>query len=287
MDGREEEAVMATLEQYLSWPGEHFTTLRHILTSPRAYSHARLNGIKDSDTLRQGRAGHSAILEPDRFAADFVVWDAQSSDGRSAPRRGARWEGFLAAAGKRTVITPRQHAAALAMTDAVHSHPLARDILTDEEGRAEVPFQWTDRRRGIQCKTRMDWLTGGRMVEIKTCADPSPSRFASAAARLHYPMQLAMYHAAALADGLGWRVPTIIAVQSVAPWDVVVYSIPTETLDHGAEEFEEALDQLERCRMGASWPGQAPTAEVELRLPPWATGPANITFGDVPMFGAA
>jgi hypothetical protein len=46
--------------------------------------------------------------------------------------------------------------------------------------------------------------------------------------------------------------------------------VPEDVLTFGREQYENALDVLARCEESGKWPGVAPDAEVELRLPLWA-----------------
>ena len=76
-------------ERYVDLPGEHATELRDILVSPLQYHRRKDKPRPDSDALRVGRAGHTAILEPDRFMFEYVVWRADE-DVACGPWRSAR-----------------------------------------------------------------------------------------------------------------------------------------------------------------------------------------------------
>lgn len=260
-------------EDYLKIEAVSASDLKDVRTSPRHYWRRRQLPPTDSDTLRVGRAGHTAILEPDRFLKDYLLWDG-------GVRRGKAWDAFVAAAGKRTILTETQYDQAIAMRDAVRAHPVAAPLvkrLTDHE----LSLQWNHQRTGVPCKGRIDAVGDGVLVDIKTAHDPRPHAFSAQAYRLGYHLQLAWY-----ADGLtlsGRHCPDvkILVVQSKEPFDVVVYSFTTEAHSRGVEEYEAALDTLLACRESNTWPGIAEDGEEDFRLPSWAApqDDAELTFG--------
>lgn len=250
-------------EAYLDLRAEHATGLKSILVSPLLYRHIEQEGRPDTDTLRVGRAGHAAVLEPSRFLTTFARWDAR--------RAGKEWEAFKAHHEARgcTVLTATQYDNAVAMSDAVRADRLAAKLLEDPTGEAEVSITWRHAGTGLPCKARIDFL-GRALVELKTARDPAPGPFSTASARLHYDLQLACYAAAVESVGLELPPVKVIAVQNVPPFDVVVYQADDELLDVGRERFESAMMMVAHCRRTGEWPGVARGEEQVLRLPAWA-----------------
>lgn len=268
----------APFEQYIETPEVHATALRDMLTSPLLYKFRREQPRPDSDTFRVGRAGHTAILEPDRFMLDYALWRGLDEDGNKQIRRGKKWDNFREVNDGRTTLTEKQYMLALRLRNAVQSHPVAGKYLA-EKGRSELTLKWTHARTGLRCKARLDRLCSA-LIDVKTTRDPSPHKFSSDAARYGYAMQLAFYADGAVATGLGMPPVKIIAVQSVEPHDVVVYDIPESVQAIGREQIEGALDKLVECTRSGVWPGIA-SDEVALNLPAWAAPEAEeITFGD-------
>lgn len=262
-------------EKYVELDGVHATGLKDMAVSPLLYKSRRENKRPDSDTLRRGRAAHTAMLEPDRFMRDYVLWP--KSNGR---RFGKKWDAFREMAGERTVINEQIYDAALRMRDAVRSHPVASVYLA-ERGKAELTIKWTHPRTGAGCVSRIDWLCSA-LVDLKTTRNPAPGKFSSDAARFGYMLQLAFYGDAVASAGFGALPTVIIAAQSVEPYDVAVFDIPEDQLQTGRTQYEAALDRLIECQRADVWPGIAPERQ-ELRLPAWATAEQDsepITFGD-------
>lgn len=246
---------------YAELPAEHATSLKDAIISPLLYEHRRKHGRPDGDTLRMGRTAHTALLEPTRFRDMYAVWEG-------ARRAGQEWQAFKVEHAGRTVVTRAQLDQALEIAAAVRRHPVASRLL--QQGRPEVSIVWTHDRTGLLCKVRLDWLTDDPFVELKTCRDPAPGPFAAQFVRLGYHLQTSMYRSAIIEAGLGERPVKVIAAQNVPPFDVVVYDVPIDALVIGEQAYESALDKVAACRRAKSWPGIAPDAEMELRLPAWA-----------------
>jgi hypothetical protein len=254
-------AVPMTFEEYVAIDRVNFSTLKEMRKSPKHYLFAVENGRKDTKRLKLGRATHTAVLEPDRFALDFTVW-------RGNRRQGKDWDAFCAANKDRTIVNLSEYAAALGMRDSVRAHPIAGKILTS--GLPEQTFLWTDEETGIECKCRPDWLStvGGCFVDLKTTADGDAQRFGSLSARYGYHIQSAFYRRGLLAHGLDLP-PKIVAVEAAEPYDVAVFDVDEDALYAGDEAVGELLRRVAECRASNKWPGRYET-EIRLSLPAWA-----------------
>lgn len=256
-------------DNYIRLPGVHSTALKDILVSPRAYRSRATREPEDRDVLRVGRAGHTAVLEMDRFMLDYAVFTAKDEDGNPRIRRGKVWDAFCEANTDKTILTPAQYETAIEVRDAVRSHPVAGALLA-EKGKAELTIEWTHEGTGIRCVSRIDWLCSA-LVDLKCTRDPSQNSFSRDAAKYAYPFQLGMYREACRAAGLGELPVKIIAAQNVSPFDVVVYDLDEDLLEHGHEQFETAMAKLKHCQDTKQWPGLAPNEELSLILPAWAS----------------
>lgn len=257
-------------EQYRQLPGIHSTSLKHALVSGLQYHHHETHGWPDADKFRLGRAGHTGILEPQRFLSDYVQWETQHADGKKRIRSGHAWEDFKEANAGKTILTPEQFEVAIAVRDIVRDHPVAGPLVR-KPGRSELSIRWKHGRTGADCKARLDRVTADEVIDIKLTADPTARAFGNIAARLGYHVQGAFYRDAATAmDGVRRRYK-IVAVQSVAPHDVVVYDLGDDVLADGQEQYERAIDVVLACREKQQWPGVATDHEIPLLLPVWAT----------------
>lgn len=248
-------------EDYLKLDAVNFSSLKHLRRSPKHYAHAVTNQRPDTASMRLGRAVHTATLEPDRFALDYVVW-------KDGDRRGKDWLAFKAAHDGETILKLDEYLRACAIRDAVRSHPLVAPYLV--EGKAEHVLQWTDQRTGLACKARADWIAPGLVLDIKTARDAVDLRaFASTAWRMGYLHQLHFYTAGARAVTGREHEAVIVAVENAEPFDVVVYRLDEDALWLAGEEVNALLDTLVRCKESGVWPGTFELEQV-LAAPRWA-----------------
>lgn len=254
-----------TRDDYDALDAVNWSTLRELARSPLHYRWALDHPRRDTDTFRLGRATHTAILEPERFLADYVLWTGGA-------RRGHEWEAFAAAADERcaTVLTSAQYETCLAMGSAVRGNPLAAPYLAGLE--TEVMVTWTDEATGLACKGRLDGLLRAPdpiVVELKTARTIDARRFAADMAALGYHCQLAHYVAGVRAAfGIDARA-VLIVVEKDGPHDVMVAPLdPDGALWTGDNERLALLRRLAECRASDRWPGRY-EAEQDLVLPPW------------------
>lgn len=251
-----------SFDAYCALPGETSTGLRRLIRSPLEYVWWRDHEKPDTDAMRTGRAVHTAVLEPHRFATDYVTWDGGT-------RRGKDWDAFRLQHEPfgRTILTETQRDTAVAIAKAVRSHPIAGALLA-EPGKPEVSITWTHERTGIPLKARIDWWCTS-VVDLKSTRDVEPRLFAGQVARLGYHAQLALYTGALASIGVS-APAKIIAVQNVEPFDCCVYALPDDVILVGEQAYERALDTLATCRAAGVWPGIARDREIDLHLPTWA-----------------
>lgn len=251
---------------YRKAAGVNVSSLKEFSRSPLHYRHAKDNPKPTTSAMSLGTAAHCATLEPDRFLAEFATW----TGGR---RAGKEWESFKtdADAAQRVVLTEDERDTALAIAQAVRGCPEAMVYL--KRGHAEVSMAWHHDEPDMLLKGRVDWLTTvdgcDVVVGLKTTRDARPREFSRQAAQLGYHLQWAYY-----CDGfraVTGRAPVMveIVVESAAPYDVVVYSIPEPVLTRGRDEYRAALERLDECERSGIWPGCAP-GEQEFELPSWA-----------------
>lgn len=249
---------------YLALPAMSASRFKKIMRSPMAYKwdldHPDTSA---SPSMALGTAAHMAILEPDRFAEAYVVYEGT--------RRGKAWEAFQEANEYRGILTTPEYADVCGMRDALRSHPAAARYL--EHGEAEVTLQWTDPATGRAMKGRVDWLTqiDGQtvLVDLKTTRDSSPRKFGADAYKLGYHIQFSLY-----TDGwyhLTRETPrfVVLAAESKAPYEPAVYDVPEDILMQGHEEYMGLLDLLKTCEDAKTWPPRS-QEEMPLTLPAWA-----------------
>jgi hypothetical protein len=221
--------------------------------SPLQYAHDKTHKREDTVGLACGRAIHTALLEPEKFDAEYIVFPGKT-------RRGKEWDAFKEEhSGRATILKATERDAALFAADAARKHADVAAFM--KEGVSEQSFKWLDDVTELTCKCRVDWI-GGVLFDLKSTGDIHERKFGNIAARLMYHGQIAMY-----SDGAGHTGPVyIVAVESDAPYDVSVFEVTADALDAGRELYQGFLKQIVECRKTNVWPGRH-TKIVELELP--------------------
>lgn len=247
---------------YFDMPGVNWSTLKHLRESGLKYQHALNNPRPDTEALALGRVTHTLVFEPEKFAAEYVIWEGGA-------RRGNEWEAFKKAHDGRTIFKPDEIDPAVAMADAVKRHPLVQAYL--DGGEFERAIQWTDPVSGLLCKAKPDWLQPKRraLVDLKTTRSIEGRYFGNAAARFGYHCQIAHYFNG-VKEALGWtpEVVALIAVEKDAPHDVAVFRVLDDDLFAGSSEVAELLSKLRAYTDAQEWPGRY-QEEQALQLPAW------------------
>lgn len=246
-----------TFAEYAEIQAVNWTTLKEMRKSPAHYHWRVEHPLADTPRLAVGRAAHTAVLEPDRFPLEYVVFDG-------ARRAGKAWDEFAAVNAARTILRRDEYELCLAVRDAVRGNPDAAALLTS--GRAEVPLTWTDKTTGLACKCRVDWV-GEAHVELKTTASIDARIFGNLSARMGYHCQVAMQRMGLLACDLD--IPSyLVAVEAEPPYDIGVFELDDDTLYAGEEEVYELLRRVDECTKKDHWPGRYEGTR-KLQLPAW------------------
>ena len=248
--------------EYAALDGVNWSSLRELRRSPARYAWRLTHPPIETDAMRLGRATHTAVLEPERFLGEYVLW----TKGR---RAGKEWDAFEADAAARdvTILKADQYEMCLAMAAAVRGNPVAAPYLA--EGEAERAIVWTDEKTGLVCKGRLDWLPPPAVIDLKTTRSIDARLFAADMARFGYACQMGHYCAGLKAlTGRDWPA-VLIAVEKDPPFEVAVFRLADEALYAGAAEVAELLATLKTCRAAGSFPPRY-EAEQVLDLPRWA-----------------
>ena len=227
---------------------------------------ARIEVPLDTPALRFGTATHTAVLEPDRFQADYAL-------GPQATKSSKAWKDAVAATDK-ILLTPDEYAAIQGMSVSLLQHDAARKALFDKAGKNEQSF-FFQLNSGLKLKCRADRiLSNGIIVDLKTTADASASAFSKSCANFGYHIQAAFYiKVIELVTGVEPKGFAFVAVEKEPPYAVQVFKASDAMICYGMEKVNELLNDL---RLLYEIPGEGPwpsysAKAVELDLPTWAT----------------
>jgi hypothetical protein len=277
---------------YCRLPAINWHTLAPYRRSPLHGRHAELQPDDASEAQVAGEAFHCAILEPERFERDYAVMPKFDGHPNSNAHKDARaaWQADHSAF---VHLKADEKNALVAMGKSVREHPTASRLLFGA-GRNELGAVWRDPVTGITCKGRIDRLSRVPAAAITPTARPTdqvlcltdlksskspgpgPHEFAREAAKYGYHGQLAWY-----LDGLRSIEPAefavmVVAVENVAPYDVVVHQLDPEVLDEGRKLYRRLLTEYLACEKSKRWPGAVPEGVNYLTLPRWAEEPEGV-----------
>lgn len=259
---------------YSEREGINASGLKDLLKSPGHYLAMRQRPAEASEAMRKGTLLHTAILEPERFAAAqverahvLVPSDAEKGE----PER------FTRAAYDQT----------LAMADGVRRNQVASELLS--RGQSEVSLWWRDPVHRELCKARVDFLSeavdGAPLaIDIKSAADNGQRPFAAAAHTYRYDLQAAHYCEGGRETGLYQANRfAFVVVESRPPYHCIVYFVGEDQagnfahddrfLNEGSQWREYAMRLYAKCKREQAWP--FPEA-ARLQLPGWSLGPQDL-----------
>jgi len=142
------------------------------------------------------------------------------------------------------------------------------------DGRAEQSIKWRCVETGAICKSRLDWIIPGAIVDLKTTADASPTAFARSVASYRYHVQDAFYSQAAASAGLDSEHVVFVCVESSPPYSVALYQLDDAARTEGRRLYLRDLETYMRCMERDEWPAY-PTDIQTLSLPAWAYKGSN------------
>ena len=152
--------------------GDYFS-LRRVSKSAldklaRSPAHMRAPSGDETKAMRIGKALHALALE----GIAPLVRPEFSGKGSVAAR--AEWD---AAHEGQTILSEDEAAQVHGMAAHIALHPVAGPALRRADGIAEASILWTCEQTGAECKSRLDWLLPGIVLDIKTSADARPDAF--------------------------------------------------------------------------------------------------------------
>lgn len=245
--------------------------------SPAHYK-AWIDGeLEDEDTpaLMFGRAFHCAILEPDRFGAEYA-FEPQFGDCRFKAAKAAR-DAWREENAGRVPLAHEDGVRIQQMAKKLRAHPLASRIL--REGDNEQALLWTDEETGLRCRARPDKIIQRleMIADLKSCADASPAAFQRDVAKYRYHVQNAHYRAGCQALGIEIRHFVFVCCEKDPPYNVKCYTVRPASVEYGYESIRRDMRTMATCMKLNDWPGYVEWENdcytdsiVEVELPAWS-----------------
>lgn len=229
------------------------TQLKLFMDCPYKYWHKYIDGNYEEESKAYfafGRAGHTTILEPHKFEAEFM----RQPEGMR--RDGAEWERLKAKAAKanKEILTAEQWDLQPKLLEALERSDYGRKLTSG--GVAEVSYFKRDIETGMVIKARPDYMKGNIIIDLKTSDSAKPSNIDRKFRNLGYDMQDAMYTDVVEADDF-----CFVVIESSAPFTVTAPVMFDETLKELAHKrYRKALKELQVCYELDVWPIKCPAS---------------------------
>jgi len=213
-----------------------------------------------------GSIVHLAVLEPERMADEVVIWNES--------KRTKAYKEFCAEHGDKYIISDVERENLETMTEKVNAHPEAGTILHDTQ--KEVSLFWEN--NAGKCKARIDALDSSLICDLKTTSAIHPAKFQSQAWSLGYFEQMGWYAAGYEAEFGHMPDAYIIALESKAPFDVVVFELSGSALKYGKQEAEKIAKMYQITEsQGCTFTGVCDQIQT-LNVPEWVSDKPKLDF---------
>ena len=240
--------------------------LKKLLRSPAHFRHSQITVHNETPAMFFGTALHTAVLEPERFASDYVIAPPDNKNTKT-------YKTFVEENADKLILSAALKEQIDAMVSVIYAHGSARTLI--RAGLKEHTIIWRDEETGIWLKIRPDNLVMdfGRAIclDLKSCEDASPEAFARNCVNYDYDLQAAVY-----LNGIRSALETdaefaFLASEKEAPHGCALYGAPEKMLVRGERRFREALQTLKRCRETDRWDCYQPAGDYSmLDWPRWA-----------------
>jgi len=243
-----------TEAEYRAIPALSGTGVAELLRSPADYHYKLSHPSEPSPAMALGTLTHALILGQEPSAVVSPYPDFRTKEARE-------WRDSQVL----DVVTADVWAAAEAMAEAVHAHPVAAGLL-GQMGEPEVVV--TGEHRGAALKGRIDYLpASGPVIDIKTARDHTAPAMSGALGEYGIATQLAHY---ALLAGRDEDRPLVIAVRNTGRPAVAVYRIGEVTWAVALAATRRAWDLYAECIESGVWPDPYATGVHDLEMKSWA-----------------
>lgn len=252
--------------EYRSLEAVNQSSLKEILRSPAHYKAAIEKQTTPTSSMTFGSALHCFLLENKKFESAYAVGPMGITD-----KRTKAWKDFEKDVGEREVVSHEDFIGFNIIREAILKDPKLSDLFA--EGTPETTLVWNDKKTGLKCKARLDWVTPTNViVDVKSSKDARKYSFSKSILEYGYHFQAAFYINALSTLG-GLKDENIrfkfVVIENTAPWSISIYRLGAKSLALGFDKVREALDKLAECREFNKYPGYS-IAETEIEVPSYA-----------------
>lgn len=261
---------------------------------------------EQSKALVFGTGSHTALLEPERFEAEYARMPTKEDFGAellvtvSDMNSWVKERGIKGLSGKtkaevikiirstgepvriydeerlfaelnakgRILLEGDDYDAIMQMRAVIHANSYYRGLLSGAYSEVSIIGQFL----GEPSKVRFDCLTrGGDIIDYKTAVSAKPDEFFRHAARLGYFMKMAMQHDMFVeAYGHAPRSVNLLVQEKKSPFIPALIRLTDEQLRIGRIQLRSAMEIYKACKKANSWPGYSMgNPVIEMETPEW------------------
>lgn len=261
---------------------------------------------EQSKALMFGTGSHTALLEPERFDAEYARMPTKEDFGTqllvtvSDMNSWAKERGIKGLSGKtksevikiirstgepvriydeerlfaelntkgRTLLEGDDYDAIMQMRAVIHANSYYSSLLSGAYSEVSILGELL----GEPSKVRFDCLTkGGDIIDYKTTVSAKPDEFFRHAARLGYFMKMAMQHDMFVAAyGHAPRSVNLLVQEKKEPFIPALIRLTDEQLRIGRIQLNGAMEIYKACKKANSWPGYSMgNPVIEMETPEW------------------
>jgi hypothetical protein len=258
-----------TFEQYKAIEAINRSGLEWFDYSPAHYYANNLSAQrverKETPALILGHAIHTIVLEPKEFENRYIMAPAEAPRKPDSRQRNAKkpsadtidaikwWDEFNAMASTRKILGEEDWYIVHRIAEQLHKKASAKELFSD--GKFEVTLVWTCPLTGEKCKARIDWLTSGAIIDLKSTICAEPSQWWKQVRDYGLHCQNAWY-----VDG--WKVLTgedvvfvFAAVEKEEPYESGFYTAKERVVDLGRKINIRHLKRYSEAKKAKKWDG--------------------------------
>lgn len=236
---------------------------------------------EETRAMQIGTAIHTAILEPERFASEYMLLRDVDD------RRASAYKEAVKVHGSERVLTGPEADKVAGMQESVWLNHDAATLLRETRTRRELSIFTTDPITGVKVKCRFDALLGVSAIDLKKTQDVRADVFMRSVWNYRYHVQAAFY-----ADVFEWETGEsledfqFLAIEEEAPNASKLYRLPHDMIAYGRKLYRADLNTYAACLESGNWPTIDGSCEV-LNPASWMLAimendadESGMTFGD-------
>lgn len=248
---------------YHAWPNSISKTgLDLVDRSPAHYYFAPAKERTRFMTI--GSAIHCAILEPERFSAEYMLLrDAKD-------RRATEYKQAIKNLDEELVLVSSEADNVIGMQESVYANERSSKLLR-APGHRELSAFAQDPETGVWVRCRYDLiLDDGTIVDVKKTQDARYDAFSRSLLAYRYHVQAAVY-----SDVYEWITGdqpesfNFLAIEERAPNSSKVYRIDDTATEQGRKEYRPNLNLYAQCIAENHWPSYPDSDDELIGLPDW------------------